>query len=223
MERKIKLVTDKYYHIFNKSIAGYYIYNNELDYNRMIYLMKYYRLMDIPCRFTNFLQLGYVINRGLNKGMQSIETYSKQWVQIVAYCLMPTHCHLILKQLRDNGISTFMRLTLNSYAKYFNQKYHRKGPLWTGRFKNILIKSDEYLWHLTRYIHLNPTTSNLVKKPEFWQYSSYREYLNISTPYQRLCQWNDILDVTPHSYKTFVEDNIDYQKKLSQIKHLIIE
>jgi len=63
----------------------------------------------------------------------------------------------------EEGISLYMKNLLNSYTRYFNTKTKRKGPLWQGRFKSVLIKMDEQLY-LTRYIHLNPTSEDLVEK-----------------------------------------------------------
>ncbi len=134
---------------------------------------------------------------------------------------MPTHLHLILKQLKENGISIFMGNLLNSYSRYFNIRYKRKGPLWEGRFKSILIENGEYLLHLTRYIHLNPTTANLVRKPEDWELSSYKEY--ILNKKDALCDYSDLLDISKKSYREFVEDRISYQKELHKIKRLILE
>jgi putative transposase len=144
-------------------------------------------------------------------------------VQIIAYCFMPTHFHFILKQLEDDGISKFLNNTLNSYTRYFNTKYKRKGPLWQGRSKKILVDSDEQLLHLTRYIHLNPTTSYLVDKPEDWRHSSYNEYINNSETKLKACKYDDILGINIKEYRNFVENTIDYQRDLKRIKDLILE
>lgn len=144
-------------------------------------------------------------------------------VEIIAYCLMPTHFHLILKQLIDDGISTFMNNMENSYSRYFNLKHKRKGPLWEGRFKSVLIKTDAQLLHLTRYIHLNPTTSHLVNGPEKWLMSSYNEYLAKIDENKKICNYNGVLDIEPTAYKRFVEDRISYQRELAQIKEQILE
>jgi len=69
---------------------------------------------------------------------------------------MPNHFHLILTPLVENGIQKFMRKVGTGYAMYFNEKYKRSGSLFENRYKAILINSDSYFLHLTRYIHLNP-------------------------------------------------------------------
>ena len=136
---------------------------------------------------------------------------------------MPTHIHLVLRQLKDNGISKFMSNILNSYSRYFNLKHNRKGPLWEGRFKKIMVENDDQLLHLTRYIHLNPVTAYLVNRPEDWFASSYHEYIMSVVQENRLCNCTYTLDTNPTSYKRFVEDNISYQRELAKIKHLAMD
>jgi len=102
-------------------------------------------------------------------------------IHIIAYCLMPTHIHMLLEEVKEDGISIFTNNVLNSYTRYFNTKHKRKGPLWEGPSKKVTIKSDDQLLHLTRYIHLNPVTAYLCNKPEEWPYSSYNEYIKPNT------------------------------------------
>ncbi len=186
--------------------------------------MQYYQVENHALKFSQFLLLKKVRKKGFRNSLPSdISAREKKLVQIVSYCIMPTHLHLILKQLRNNGITIFMGNLLNSYSRYFNTRYKRKGPLWEGRFKNILIKNDAYLLHLTRYIHLNPTTANLVEKPEEWEFSSYREYLSSSEKEKGICEYSDLLEISKSYYQNFVEDRIAYQRELHKIKHLILE
>lgn len=77
-------------------------------------------------------------------------------VNIHAFCLMPNHYHLLLTERIDGGISKFMKKVNMGYAKYFNQKYERKGALFEGRYKSILVKNDAHFIYLPYYIHLNP-------------------------------------------------------------------
>lgn len=215
--RKFPLVTDEMYHIFNKSIAGYKIFSTPYDFKRMLELFKYYQWGNRKIRF-------YQWKRIKDKELVSQDMKKEdKLVTVIAYCVMPTHIHLVLKQLKDRGISIFMSLIANSYTRYFNEKYKRKGPLWEKEFSNVLVKTDEQLLHFTRYIHLNPVTAYLVDKPEEWFASSYKEYLGKVEAEERLCEFEDILDISPQRYKKFVDDRIDYQRELSKIKHLLLE
>ncbi len=216
--RKVPLKNTHLYHICTKSIAGYKIFRTDDDYNRMLDMLWYYSYEKPIMKFSQYKK----IEQRKEANIVEDELLTKDClVDIIAYCLMPTHLHLILAQLKDEGISLYMKNLLDSYTRYFNIKNDRKGPLWQGRFKSILIESDEQLLHLTRYIHLNPTSDSLVDKPEDWEYSSYNEYLN--NPDDALCSFSKYIEINPVSYKTFVETRKDYQERLSEIKHLCLE
>lgn len=214
--RKDELVTGETYHVYNKSIAGYKIFVNDSDYQRVLLAIKNYQIKDPKTKTADLVKLKH---KAKTKKLEICN--SSKIVDIVAYCIMPTHMHLILKQNVDGGIENFMKQISHSYAKYFNLKYNRKGPLWEGRYKNILIGRDEYLIHLTRYLHLNPASAFLVSKPEEWKYSSYNEYLGNQR--DNICNFQKLMNIGVVEYKKFVQDNISYQRELSKIKQLIYE
>lgn len=212
--RKDALEEGNIYHIFNKSIAGFKIFNTDNCFERMRKAISFYSSQDTSCKFSAFLEL---------KEKKDNYNSSKKIVKILAYCLMPTHIHLILQQLTESGISIFMNRILQSYTKYFNIKYKRKGPLWEGRFKNVLVETDEQLLHLTRYIHLNPVTAFLIATPREWKFSSYKEYLGEQEKDRNMCEFLDYMDVNSKDYEQFVNDQIDYQRELAKIKDLLLE
>jgi putative transposase len=216
--RKNALVNDFTYHVYTRSIADYKIFNNLKEYLRIINVIRYYKKEKPDMRFSKFIKLKNenVRNNILNKNHKK-----KNLVTIIAYCIMPTHIHLVLKQEKNNGISLYMNRILGSYTRYFNTYHARKGPLWESKFKNVIVDSDEYLYHLTSYIHLNPVTANLVKRPEDWPATSYNEYLGKDT--DKICELKHIFYFEKSSYKEFVEERIGYQKELAKIKHLLLE
>lgn len=216
--RKYPLVNGQYYHIFSRSIAKYIVFNNQNDYGRFIELANLYRYIDFNYKYSNFANLRIKMQKNVIDGLDK----NRKLVEIVAYCIMPTHIHLLLKQIVENGISKYMAKILNSYTRYFNLKHHRKGPLWEGHFNNILVNSDEQLLHLTRYIHLNPTSAGLVEKPEDWEHSSYKEYINPELT-SRLCNFDNLFDLNPTQYRKFVNDQKSYQRELSIIKSVMID
>ncbi|MDP1853477.1 MAG: transposase [Candidatus Omnitrophota bacterium] len=223
MRRKEILATGEVYHVFSKSIALFKIFNSDADFSRMKRMLKYYQLENQPDKFSRFLEIERTQKEGFDKHFESVAGKSKKLVEIIAYCFMPTHLHLILKQLEDRGISFFMSNLLNSYSRYFNIKHGRKGPLWESKFKAVLVDSDEQLLHLTRYVHLNPATARIVDKPQDWRDSSYLEYSSYDGVENRVCNYKGVLDIEPVSYKKFVEDMISYQRHLDDIKKLILE
>jgi len=215
--RKDVIVTDSVYHIFTRSIAGFEIFRLENCCERFVDTLQYYNQASPDLKFSQFLELSADSKRRLAESYQS-----NPLVQIISFCLMPTHIHLVLKQVQNRGISTFMNNTLNSYTRYFNISHQRKGPLWESEFKNVLVDSDEQLLHLTRYVHLNPVSAGLVSSPRDWGYSSFRQY--ISDPFaKKICDWKGIIDIDPVVYANFVIRRATYQRSLSLIKSLLID
>lgn len=215
--RKDALAVENYYHIFGRSIAGYRIFEESDCCERFVQMLNMYRFANFSYKYSDFARLSQVNKQAL---VNQLSDSDQKLVQIVAFCLMPTHFHLILRSLVDGGITKFMRKLLDSYTRYFNLLHHRKGPLWESHFKNILIGNDEFLLHLTRYIHLNPISLGLVGKPEDWPYSSYLEYISDK---EGFCEFSDLFNFTPHEYQKFVEDCKEYQKQISIIKNILIE
>jgi len=113
----------------------------------------------------------------------------KLLVRLHAFCLMPNHYHLLLSRITEGGVSRFMRKINVGYAKYFNQKYERKGTLFEGRYKSVSIANEQHLLHIPYYIHLNPL--DLVA-PEWRrrELSNYRSALDFLKTYR----WSSFLD-----------------------------
>lgn len=220
--RKIPLATGQTYHIFTRSIADFKIFNDDIEFLRMQQLIQYYQ-MDNYLKFSKFIELDICQQKGFYNALDIISKEKEELVQIISYCLMPTHIHLTLKQLTANGISKYTSNILNGYTRYFNTKHKRKGPLWESRFNSVLVDNDEQLLHLSRYHHLNPVTAKLVDRPEDWSYSSYREYIGEVNGAAAICQFDDLLDIKPNSYRGFVNDRIAYQRDLAVIKKLMMD
>jgi putative transposase len=85
--------------------------------------------------------LSLYISNKLPVGIRSLQ--KQKLVEIIAYCLINNHYHLILKQLVDGGISEFMKRIGTGYTGYFNCKYKRSVALFQGKFKSIHVDSNE--------------------------------------------------------------------------------
>ena len=96
--------------------------------------------------------------------------FDQRLVSILAYCVMPNHFHLLLKQEVEGGISTYLRRLTVSFVRYYNILHKQKGPLFESFFKAVLIESENQLLHVSRYIHLNPTSAKLVNDPIKYPY-----------------------------------------------------
>lgn len=147
-------------------------------------------------------------------------------ISIICYCLMPNHYHILLKQDTNKPISSFIHRLTVSYSMYFNRRYDRVGHLFQGSFKATLVTKDEYLLHLSRYIHLNPQKIiNSTSGLGYYPWSSYSEYLNSDK--EGICEKDIILQqfnsIQPsQAYREFVNKIIS-TAELIKIKSLIIE
>ena len=101
----------------------------------------------------------------------------KNLFKLHAFCLMPNHFHLIIEQCGDESISKLMSKLCISYSMYINKKYKRVGHVLQDRFKFNLIESNEQLMWTSAYVHMNPVKDRIVKYPEKYTWSSYKEYI----------------------------------------------
>ena len=116
-----------------------------------------------------------------------------------------------------------MRRFIHSYTKYRNVKYNRQGPVFQGIFKAVRIETDEQLVHVSRYIHLNPLVSLLVKDLKLYPWSSYLEYIGMRD--NPAVKKDEILSFfkSPKDYEKFILDQADYGTRLELIKHTMID
>jgi putative transposase len=96
--------------------------------------------------------------------------------KIHAFCLMTNHFHLEI-QVADASLSKIIQNVAQRYTQWFNWRYHKSGHLFQGRYKAVMIESDEYLTELAAYIHLNPVRAKITDHPEKYRWSSHRAFL----------------------------------------------
>jgi len=149
---------------------------NEEDYKHFMFLLY-------ACNTTKSIEL-----RKLGEKFDREETI----VEIGAFCLMPNHFHILIREKENGGISKYMLKLMTSYSMYFNKKYERTGKLYEGVFKSTHLNNDKYLKYMYSYIHLNPcklldknwrenkkrNTSKLLDYAFSYKYSSLQEYTN---------------------------------------------
>lgn len=213
---KALLKTGNFYHIFNKSIANYKIFRGKANFYRFIQILDYYNDINPKIGLSQYLK-----SQRNTPEVDLLQPKENSVLKLTTFCLMPDHYHLQLKVLNDRFIYKFLNLIGMAYTRYFNTKFRRKGPLWQSSYKAVRVISSEQMLHLSRYIHLNPTSGGLVENPEDWEFSSYRNYINNPKILNEIITEVSIKD--PRIYKKFVENNKDYQKKLKLIKKALIE
>lgn len=139
-----------------------------------------------------------------------MEQSTKLNVQVIAYCLMPNHVHLILVPRGSEGsISRLMKVVAARQTRYFNRMYERSGTLWEGRFKSSIVDTNSYLLACCRYIDLNPVRAYLVSDPKNYRWSSYRSLAGYGTsPIVQRSIVYKLLGIdstgTEHAYRAYV-------------------
>ncbi|MDO8514651.1 MAG: transposase [bacterium] len=217
MTRSIEFGAGEYYHIYNRGTEKRDIFMRRNDYRR-------------------FLALLYLANQNeateLKLQGRTLEEITEprkgaQLVEIVAYCLMPNHFHLLIHEIADGGISKFMQKLTTGYTMYFNKQNERSGSLFQGKFKATHIDDDRYLQYLISYIHLNPIKliepkwkeAGIADKARAERYletyvlSSYLDYLGKERP-ERMILTREALPEYFSSgadFKTFVTEWLTYE------------
>jgi putative transposase len=143
--------------------------------------------------------------------LRRLREYLLPVLDIVAYCLMPSHYHL-LALLKEPDLSYRLQLFSISYTKAMNRRYDRVGALFQGAFRAKHVDGNDYLVHLSRYVHLNPVIAGQVDRPEEWEFSSYREYIGLRdgtlpSPEIVLSQFQ-----SPQAYRAFVESYMPHER-----------
>ncbi|MGB9750475.1 MAG: transposase [Caldisericia bacterium] len=142
-----------------------------------------------------------------------IEDKAKNNVSILSYCLMNTHYHLLIK-INNPNLSQFIQILNTKYAKHFNSKNFRLGNLFMNRFKSYYIDNEGYLLNVSRYIHLNPVEANIVKKPEEYKWSSFKEIINNEKKFVDTEELLSLTSTNCQTYKNYVEDIISFYSSL---------
>ncbi len=204
--RKTPIVTGELYHIFNRGTDKRIIFSDEYDIDRFIQSMQVFNTVE---------PVGSIFEQQFKETV-----VSKPLVSIIAYCLLPNHFHLILKQEVDSGISLYMKRLSGGYSLYYNNKQKRSGVLFQGKYKSAHINTNEYLLYLSAYVNLNykqslgsptPKSRDSVVKPR----SSFTEFTEEGFDKEQLCLGKSIV---LNQFKSKEEYNTFALKALEEIQ-----
>ncbi len=192
------------YHLYNRGVDKKNIFKDKKDYEHFLYLIDKY-LSPPP-----------------EKSLFTPKSLHGK-IELLCYTLMPDHFHLLIKQFTDKAITQFIRKICTAYSMYFNKRYKRNGTLFEGRYRAVIVETNEQLLHLSRYIHLNSHLAGLFTVKAY-NYSSYHYFIGKEKP-----QWlNSQLILNyfnqtqkDQSYEDFVLKYLN--KKVSFDKNLILE
>lgn len=191
--KRPQLVNGEIYHIVIRAIEDLKLFRDQKDYFRMIHdLFEFNDEDPVISTYREYLKANSARTVLAELNQMKKNKKRKLLMEVLAFCLMPNHTHLLVKQLKEGGISKFMRKIGAGYGLYYNQKYKRSGHLFQGRYKIVHIENQEQLKTVFVYIHTNPIAiifpnwkekgiNNLKKAKNFleekYRWSSYPDYL----------------------------------------------
>lgn len=134
---------------------------------------------------------------------QSIQEFE---LAMIAYCLMPDHYHMLVRQMSETPAGLLPQRVFNSYTKAYNHRYAHRGSLFEGRHKAVQVVSASHLRNLCRYIHAEPVKNGIVETPRDWYFSNYLDCIGLRTG--AMVDLNFISKYFGDSttYRNFVED-----------------
>lgn len=231
--KRPQLVNNEIYHIVTRGVGNSLIFKDKNDYYRGIFsLYEFNTRESIVIREKRKQRKASKANRELFSDSREL------LVEILTFYLMPNHIHLLVRQIKDNGITQFMRKFGAGYAAYFNKKYDRKGHLFQGRFRAVHIKTDEQLKIVFVYIHTNGISliepkwkEKVIENPEEvieflenFKWSSYSDYIGRKN-FPSLTKRDFLLDVMGEveGCRDFINNWVRYKGEIKGFKDVELE
>lgn len=236
--RKEKFVIDNYYHIYNRGNRKAEIVRTTADKWRFMQALRFFNDSHSSTHILRQISLAEPGSARLQKAESVFETgWPREWpereplVKILCYSLIPNHFHLLLKEIRQDGIGKFMHKLGTGYTNFFNLKYHEVGRIFQGPYKAKLVSEENYLKYLAVYIQvinvleLYPggfeqalkNFDEAIKLLDEYPFSSHPDYSGLRSS---LIIDKDILGEffpTPNDYRKFIREMIiakDYKEIL---------
>jgi REP element-mobilizing transposase RayT len=189
--------TQAYYHVYNRGAGGQTIFRDAQDKHKFLSLLA-----------------RYVTPK--DQRQDSERQYPEYDIEVIAYCVMSNHFHLLAYQLDDrDDLSGLMRSVSTAYSMYYNKKYRQHGHVFQSIFKASHITSEPYLLHITRYIHMNPRTYLT------YRWSSLKAYLG--DDYDSWLKPERIMTMMPDEYSRFLSEYEGRKAELEIIKSQLAE
>jgi len=194
---------ESYYHVYNRGVFGQDVFTSEDDASAFLNQLKKH-LSKEPAK---------------DDVRRTIPHYRKD-IELLTYCLMPSHFHLLIYNRNSLGLPRLMHSLMTAYSLYFNKKHKRRGVLFETSYKASMIHNDAYLWHISRYIHLNP--QDIGKNYKTYPYSSLPFYLG-----GKRAEWINpkrilgLHEDEKSDYASFVDDYRSVRRDLKQIEKML--
>ncbi|MDO8623967.1 MAG: transposase [bacterium] len=221
--RPLSFGPEEWYHCYNRGVDKRSVFEIKYDYRRFSELL-YLCNSEVPIHRSNF-------DKENARYIFEIER-DNQLVSIGAYCLMPNHFHLLLKNVNEDGISRFMQKLGTAYTMYFNISRERVGNLFVKPFRARHVADDRYLQRVVQYIHLNPTelfesgwkkgnvhdTSGIIKRLKTYMHSSLPDYEGMVRPESAILslEMKEFLAENLPPLESLIEESVEYYASLTQ-------
>jgi putative transposase len=223
--KRIYFENGEIYHVYNRGVDKRTIFNERDDYLRFLNYLEDFNNLKLIDREKEIVKKMTLRKRRSGDGkVQNCE--EDILVEVLAFCLMPNHFHLLLRQKREGGISKFLQRITTGYTMIFNSKRKRSGSLVQGRFKAVHVGDQEYLDYLVFYIHFNPLAlidggwlgdkDGALNFLNNYEWSSHIDYLNSNNYYDGLLTNKEFV------FENF-KDSKEYRKKLYEWLEIIEE
>jgi len=243
--RKEKITNDGVYHVILRALDNNLIFKDVNDYYRgifSIYELNNFNPVTIQARRKSRIAFKKSLKKDRARGSIQFKEIDKRdrLVDVLAFCFMPNHIHLLLKQITDDGISKFMQKVGGGYGMYFNKKYKRKGHVFQDTFKSIYIKDDRQFIVVASYIFTNPvaliesgwkekgirkhSVKMVVDFLEEYKWSSYLDCIGIQN-FPSVIQKDFLMENMggQNGCKNLVKKWLEQKKDLSSFSDLLLE
>jgi putative transposase len=238
--RKEQFINGEIYHIVLRGIDDNLIFKDIDDYYRGIFsIYEFNTTKPITIRARREARLKIKkLQKETRRGPSSVTDERDKLVDIFAFCFMPNHIHLLVRQIKEGGITKFMSKVGTGYGRHFNKKYSRKGYVFQNRFLAVHIKNDEQLKTVFVYIHTNPISliepnwkekgiknpQKVIKFLENYKWSSYQDYIGKKN-FPSATEKKFILKIInkKNGCKDFVENWVRYKREIKGFAELSLE
>jgi putative transposase len=242
MPHREELITGEIYHIILRALDDNLIFKDINDYYRGIFSIYEFNndnSVEIWRR-----RRDRIAEKKREKmwevGSPTILDKRDRFVDVLAFCFMPNHVHLLLKQIKNEGVSKFMQKIGGGYGRYFNDKYKRKGYVFQNRFKSVHIQDDKQLMIVVPYIFTNPVAliepgwkehgvknhsiEKIIKFLKDYKWSSYQDCIGMKN-FSSVTQRDFLLEAMgdEQGLKDAIKNWIEYKNSLEQSNNLFLE
>ncbi|MFA6269924.1 MAG: transposase [Candidatus Paceibacterota bacterium] len=201
------------YHIYNRGVGKMNIFKDEEDFKVFLFRLKENLFPELIKR------------RDLSKSNYRRKILPPNSFDLIAYCLMPNHFHLLIKQNSEISISVLVLKLCGGFSKYFNKKHNRVGSLFQDKFKAVRIQKNKQLMWTSLYIHENPLKAEITSNLSNYKWSSYSDYAGLEN--NNLCKKEAILGQfnSPKTYLNYFKtsENKKIKNKMIGCLDLLID